>query len=77
MNESYLQEIFIMIDRNTLLDDNELEKFMLLFMNSDFMKFIREKLSHTIKQNFKQTIKIEEQNNKENIIMVALIKAQC
>ena len=49
-----------MIDRNTLLDDNELETLMLLFINSDFMTFIREKLSHISKQNFKQKIIIEE-----------------
>ena len=64
-----------MIDRNTLIDDNELETLMLLFINSDFMTFIREIFSHISKQNFKQKIIIEEQNNKEQIIMVGLVTA--
>ena len=49
-----------MIDRNTLLDDNELETLMLLFINSDFMTLMRETLSYKSKQNLKQKIIIEE-----------------
>ena len=68
--------ILAMIDGSTLLDDEELEKFMLLRINRDFMTSMCEKPSHVSKQNFKQTIAIEEQNVEEQSSAVSLIKAQ-
>ena len=52
-----------MTDGNTLLDDDELEMLILLRMNRDFITSMREKYAHISKQNFKQIIITEEQNN--------------
>ena len=61
-----------MIDRNTLLYDDELETLMLLRINRDFMTFIRENHAHTSKQNFKETSTLEEQNNEEHFTSMSL-----
>ena len=53
----------VMIDGHTLLNDIELEMLILLRINRDFVKFRQEKYVHISKQNFKQTIITEEQNN--------------
>ena len=50
----------VMKDRKTFLYDDELETLMLLRINRDFMTFIRENHAHTSKQNFKETIILEE-----------------
>ena len=42
-----------MTDRNTFLDDDELEILMLLRTNSDLMMSMRETRAHISKQNFK------------------------
>ena len=55
-----------MTDGNTLLNDNELEMLILLRINRNFMTFMREQYAHISKQNFKQTIITEEQNNDNN-----------
>ena len=77
--ESFCEQIIsagnlVMTDGNTLLNDDELEMLVLLCINCDFMTFMREKYAHVSKQNFKQTIITEEQNNEEQSSMVALIK---
>ena len=64
----------VMKDRNTFLDDDELEILMLIGMNRDFMKFIQRKYTQISKQNFKQTTIREEYNNEEQSSMVALVK---
>ena len=66
-----------MADGNTLLDDDELEMLISLRMNRDFIMFVQEKYARISKQNFKQTIIAEEQNNEEQSSMVALIKVKC
>ena len=70
--ESFCERIIsagnlVMTDGNTLLNDNELEMLILLRINRDFMTFMREKYAHISKQNFKQTIITEEQNNDQVI----------
>ena len=77
--ESFCERIIsagnlVMTDGNTLLDDDELEKLILLRINRNFMMFMREKYAHISKQNFKQTIITEEQNIEEQSSAVALIK---
>ena len=69
--ESFCERIIsagnlVMTDGNTLLNDNELEMLILLRINRDFMTFMQEKYAHISKQNFKQTIITEEQNNDNN-----------
>ena len=56
----------VMTDGNTSLNENELEMLILLRINRDLMIFMQEKYAHISKQNFKQTIITEEQNNDNN-----------
>ena len=77
--ESFCERIIsagnlVMTDGNTLLDDDELEKLILLRINRNFMTFMRETYAHISKQNFKETIITEEQNIEEQSSAVALIK---
>ena len=46
----------VLIEGNTLLSNEELEMLVILRMNCDFMKFMREHYGHLLTEHFAQTI---------------------
>lgn len=59
MAESYCKRVIsvgnmISTDRNVVLNDDELEMLVILKMNKDFIKFMRNNYAHEIKKTFGQ-----------------------
>ena len=46
----------VLTEGNTLLNELEMEKLVLLRMNKEFMKFMRTHYSHLAKQQFNRTV---------------------
>ena len=59
--ESYCERVLrcaghVLTEGNTLLKDEELEMLVILRMNRDFMKFMREHYNYLTKQTFGRTV---------------------